>query len=129
MSESDLTKLTCRQYAETAHQGWGEFHARGDSDVIYLHAGSRLRVQLEQHSQPGFGFDRMEAIDETAANAMQNGKRGVSCAERDADEFVDDFIRVFCEHLSIRQLNALIPALIEHRADREMTRPNLQDEH
>lgn len=123
-----IADMSCREYAETMHPEWGSFEERRESAVIYLHAGSRIRITHERHSQPGFGFDRMEAIDEAASNAMQNGKRGVSCAERDADEFVDDFVRVFCEHLSIRQLNVLIPALIEHRADREMTRPNLQDE-
>ncbi len=122
---NDLVNMSCREYANTMHPGWGEFTQGRQSEVIYLHAGSRIRITHEQHSQPGFGFDRMEAIDESYA------EHGKSSCERDAEEFVKDFIEHFCDYLSIRQLNELIPALIAHRdrlrqrlRDREAGRAN-----
>lgn len=109
MSKSNLIDMTCREYAETMHPGWGEFSVKGDGDLIYLHAGSRLRITCERHSQPGFGFDRMEAIDESYH------EHGKCSSDRDAEEFAKDFIEHFCDHLSIHQLNVLIPALTAHR--------------
>lgn len=109
MNKSDLAELSCREYAETAHRGWGEFISPHESALIYLHAGSRLRLTYEQHSELGFGFDRMDAIDETFS------EHGVSCAERDVDEFTKDFIKHFCNYLSLHQLDKLIDALIRYR--------------
>ena len=110
-----LAEMSCREYAETMHPEWGEFHVR-EGEVIYLHASSRLRLVHERHSQPGFGFDRMEAIDESY------DKHGKSCADRDAEEFAEDFIEYFCNYLSIHQLNVLIPALIAHHDELEARR-------
>lgn len=109
-----IADMSCREYAETMHPEWGSFHSR-NSEVIYLHAGSRLRVAHEQHTQPGFGFDRMEAIDESYVN-------GESLCERDAKEFASDFIKHFCQYLTLRQLNELIPALTEYRDEWERER-------
>ena len=111
-----LAKMSCREYAETMHSGWGEFNERCESQVIYLHAGSRIRIQHELHSQPGFGFDRMEAIDESY------DEHGKSSIQRDDEEFASDFVEHFCDHLSIHQLDVLIPALIAYRDSQEKRR-------
>ena len=111
-----IADMSCREYAETMHPEWGSFEERRESAVIYLHAGSRIRIAHERHSQPGFGFDRMEAINETW------DEHGKSCSDRDAEEFVEDFIEHFCDYLSLHQLNVLIPALTAHRDEREAQR-------
>lgn len=113
---ADLVNMTSREYAETMHQGWGSFSSRRDSQVLYLHPGSRLRITEERHSEPGFGFDRMEAIDESYHEHLK------CSSDRDAEEFTRDFIEHFCDHLSIHQLNVLIPALTAHRDQWELRR-------
>lgn len=110
---NDLVNMSCREYANTMHPGWGEFTQGRQSEVIYLHAGSRIRITHEQHSQPGFGFDRMEAIDESYA------EHGKSSCERDAEEFVKDFIEEGGEVAS-----KLLQRLRQRLRDREAGRAN-----
>ena len=111
----NIADMSCREYAETMHPEWGSFKRR-ESAVIYLHCGSRIRITHEQHSEHGFGLDRMEAIHETW------DQQGKSCSDRDAEEFAKDFIEHFCDYLSIHQLNVLIPALTAHRDEMEAWR-------
>lgn len=110
-----LHEMTCREYAETAHPGWGEFQKR-DEFILYLHAQSRLRVSVEQHSEPGFGLDRSDAIDD----AYETHK--MTSAERDTQEFVKDFVAQVGEHLSLNQLKALVKELEEELQLRQASR-------
>lgn len=112
-SETDLTKLSAREYAETMHQGWGEFKARAHREfTLYFHPGSRYRVIYEQHSEHGFGYDRMEAL----------GEIGVNASDVDAAQFAQDFVEHFCQQLSLHDLSYLIPALTKFRDDWEAER-------
>lgn len=106
---NDLVKMSAREYAEKAHPGWGEFKPVGRPFTLFLHPGQRLVVQCERHSELGFGLDRAEAIDESYE------EHGKTSFERDSEEFTNDFIEHFCNHLSLRQLNELIPAMIALR--------------
>lgn len=106
----DIKDLTAEEYAETMHPEWGEFRAR-EGFFLYTHPGRRFRVVVEQHTQPGFGYDRMEAIDDAATDISETSVR------RDSVEFVQQFMNRFCEHLSMNQLNKLIVGLTKYRDD------------
>ncbi len=106
---TDLVSMSSRQYAEASDPVLGKFEVVGEPFALYLHAGCRLAVQCERHSMIGFGYDRFDAIDETY------DCHGKTAAERDAEEFASDFVNLFCDHLSLRQLNTLIPELIKLR--------------
>lgn len=103
--------MSCREYAQSQHPGWGHFVSK-EPFLIYLHASSRMQVTHQVHSEPGFGMDRYEAIDERATQG------GLSCSERDSQEFVQDFVSQFGEHLSVNQLKALIAGLQTELDDR-----------
>lgn len=110
---SDLTKLTAREYAETMHPSWGEFKPwERRSFELYFHPSARYRVIYEQHTQYGFGYDRTEAMAEA----------GVSSGEVDSAQFAKDFVEHFCQQLTLRDLEHLIPALTKFRDDWEADR-------
>jgi hypothetical protein len=109
----NLANLSCRDYADymkLVHPDWGSFQPRGTSMSLYLHAGSRLVLTHEQHTEPGFGHDRLEAQAATGKPVD------------DDDEFVSDFVNMVGEFMSLHQLKKLIPALEAMRDEEEASR-------
>jgi hypothetical protein len=102
----DLTELSAREYAETMHPGWGTWRER-DRFYLYTHASARFLVIHETHTEHGFGYDRVEAMQE----------KGISL-NHDGNVFAHDFVQLFCEHLNLRDLEGLICALAIHHRDR-----------
>lgn len=112
-TDANLAAMSCRDFADYMKQtypDWGCFEPKGVTKVIYLNTQSRLLVTREQHTEPGFGHNRLEAKAEVASHVD------------DTDEFVNDFVEVISEFLSLHQLKRLIPALEALRDEEEAAR-------
>lgn len=64
--------MSMEEYANTMHQDWGHWRDHREGPFyIYLSCGQRLRVQLEHHSQPGYGYDRQEQMEDNGVHSSQ----------------------------------------------------------
>jgi len=112
-SSSSSTKLTAREYAETTVLPGGpennEWLSGRDDFLLYIHTGGRFHVSYERHAVPGFGLARADALAE----------QGVYDADVDTAEFAEEFIRYFCDHLSLHDLRILVPRLVKHLESEE----------
>ena len=106
-----LHKMTCREYTEHHNERYPKWNER-ESFYLYLHCGSRLKITPEQSDELWFGLDR----DEEA------GLHEAYDADADERELASDFANMFCQHLSIHQLNFLIPEITKMRDDWEADR-------
>ena len=67
---------------------------------LYLHAHQRVLLQVESTADVGYGLWRSERLAEA----------GVSCAECDAEAFAAGLVSRLADHLSIRNLQAIVAA-------------------
>lgn len=82
---------------------------------LNLTAHSRLRVIPQTHSELGEGLYRSDALAE----------QGISCAEEDVRDLVTQVRTHLCDHLSIRQLTALVQGLKEELEQQKAERARL----
>lgn len=97
-----VAEMTCREYVESMKHP-DPWKLR-DEFTLYLHAGSRLKVQAEYTDT----FIELSRDDELA-------EAGIYTADQDSKEFADDFVKRFCDNLSLHQLNDLVTVVTEAR--------------
>jgi hypothetical protein len=77
---------------------------RGESNDavthLYLHAHERVQLQIESTSDLGYGLWRSEKLAEA----------GISCDDSDAEAFAAGLVATLADHLSIRNLRAIVDA-------------------
>lgn len=111
MTKPSLTELSAKEYAETMHLEWGEWRSR-DAFLLYTHPAERYRIIREHHTEPGYGYDRREAMADA----------GLYDAHIDAKAFADEFVATVGQHMSLRDLGYFIAALAKFRDDWEAER-------
>ncbi len=79
---------------------------------LYIHPGSRYVVMHELHNDYTIGSDRHDQLV----------ARGISPYDKDSADFANAFVERFCDHLSLHDLEILIPALIAERDRQEAER-------
>jgi hypothetical protein len=108
----DLASMTMQQYADyiaAAHPDWGSWkrkHPFNPEIVLYLNAWTRFRIVTEQHTECGFGLDRLDEA---------HGK-DIDIDGRDSREFARSFMNTIGNKMSLFDLNIFLD---EVRAVRE----------
>jgi len=104
-----IHEMTCREFAD--HNAEKSQWSDRQQFYLYLHANNRLLVT----AQTDQSFSGLWRSEEMAENGIYDG-------DTDSREFAQDFVNLFCQHLSIHQLNDLIPAITKMRDDWEAER-------
>ena len=100
------------EYAD-AKATWGHWRMYRKPSFIYLSSSSRLRIQPEIHSEPGFGFDRLDEMND----------RGIDESELDAQETPQQMAEEFLDNFSLHPLRVLVPVLQSRLLEWECRQP------
>lgn len=82
---------------------------------LYPHPAQRICVEVEQQIIDERGYLHIWRSDKLA-------EAGIYEADKDAEQFANDFVERFCDHLSLHQLQYLIPAIQKSYDDWEARR-------
>jgi len=86
-----------------------------DEFYLYRMSSQRFKVTMEQGVLP-------DILAWDVGLSSQYGEAGIDEALLDAEAFADDFIKLFCNHLSLYDLSVLLPKLQQHYDEWEARR-------
>jgi len=96
---------TAQEYAEGQDKEWISL----EDFVLYSSISRRFQIFVESSHADFTGIDRDEELADL----------GIYGSEFDAEEFAKKFIELFCNHMSLFEVDKLTEALIKYREQQQ----------